>query len=225
LEFNTVSDFVEMIANTGIMVVCSAMLLICFIIMFKTQQKHFDLLFKKISKGNHPEDDDIEFLDKINERIYVELRGLVDSLQADRAYVFLYHNGGISSSGLYFQKMSCISEVVSTGVLPMLSETQNIHRSSYTSLCSSLKDSYSWSLLNVKDLEKEDPFLYQRLRYRHTYSMMVRAITNSNNQVIGFLGLDYCSYNSYDFDNIDKVLKNVSHRISVLVDVRSQVDK
>lgn len=193
--------------------------------MTKKNDRRLDDLLNTISQGSHPKNsDDINFLDIVNDKIYTELRGVLEILKSDRSYVFLYHNGGISSSGLYFQRMSCICEVVSEGVLPVSGQYQNIHKGAYSQVCKSLRDSGQYFVPDAEELTVSDSFVYQVARSRHTPSFYFQALRDSQNNVIGFVGVDYCSYNDNTGDEfIAKVLKSTSLKISSLVDVRSEV--
>ena len=226
---STILEFAESISDLGVMVMCSAILLIFCLVMFRNQQKTIkDLktLVTQLAKPpqEHPDEEDFEMLDLINNRIHTELSLLLQSLNCDRSYIYLYHNGGVSSSGLFFQRMSCISEVVGPGVLPVSQQSQNLHRSSYSKMLNILQENGEWSSEDVLQLRDSDGYLYQRFRSTHSESVYVSALKGSQGHVIGFVGVDYCSLN-YDVetDLIKSTLSKTSSVVSTLVDIRGEV--
>lgn len=219
---STIGELVKIIADAGITIVCSAVLIIFCLKMFKTQQEQISILMK--GHKAHPDNEDSEVLDIINNKIHEELRGVLERLKADRSFVYLYHNGGVSSSGLFFQRMSCICEVVSQGILPVSQQEQNLHKGAYSSLCVSLKQHNEWMIDDLETLRHHDDFLYQKMVSRHAKSSYLLALKNAEGHSIGFIGVDYCSYNEdVDVKEIRSVLKVGSTKVSSLVDIKSEV--
>lgn len=225
---STFIEFSEMISNLGVTIVCSAVLLIFCIVMFRNQQKTIQdlrgLLSKMTIPQEHPDDEDFEMLELINNRIHTELSLLLQSLNCDRSYIYLYHNGGVSSSGLFFQRMSCISEVVGPGVLPVSGMSQSLHRSSYSKMLGQLSEDHEWYSEDVEKLRDSDGYLYQRFRSTHSESVFISALVGSQGHTIGFVGVDYCSLNhDTEVDLIRSTLNKTSSIVSTLVDIRGEV--
>lgn len=228
---STITQVAETISNLGVTIVCSAILLIFCVIMFKNQQKMIDNLQNLVIKmgstpasKEHPDVEDIEMLDIVNNKIHVELSLLLQSVGCDRAYIYLYHNGGVSSSGLFFQRMSCISEVVSPGILPVSDISQQLHRSSYSRMLNIVQDEGQWFVEDTGSLLESDGFLFQRFKSTHTESAYMSGLRSSQGHVIGFVGVDYCSLNyDQEKDFILKELKKTSSVLSTLVDIRGEV--
>lgn len=225
---SSVVEFAKAVSDLGVTIVCSAVLLIFCIVMFKNQQKTIEDLKNFISKSStskeHPDEEDFEMLDLVNNKIHTELSLLLQSLNCDRSYVYLYHNGGVSSSGLFFQRMSCISEVVGSGVLPVSGMSQALHRSSFSRMLGEIQENGEWCSEDVNQLKDTDGFLFQRMRSTHTESIYVSALKGCQGHVIGFVGVDYCSLND-DVETrlIKSTLKKTSSVISTLVDIRGEV--
>lgn len=216
-------NIIEIIGKYGLPTVCAGVVIFLFLYMFRKQQQQLNLLLESTHK-EHPDDEDTEALDVINDKIYGELRSILETSLADRAYVFLYHNGGISSSGLFFQRMSCICEVVSAGVLPMTSEFQNLHKAAYSSMCNSLRSQGHWYVDDVETLKSTDPFMYQTLAGRHVEAMYVKALKDARGGVIGFIGIDYCSLSrNPTSEKVCSDLKSASLRVASLVDIRDEM--
>lgn len=221
--------FAEAVGNLGVMVICSAVLIWIMVKMFVSQKKIMETLTESLAHKDrrtkeHPGEEDAEVLDLINNKIHNELSVLQQELNCDRTYSFLYHNGGISSSGLFFQRMSCISEVVAPGILPMSNTSQSIHRSSYSKICSSIQDCNEWFVEDTGVLKEEDGFLYQRFLETRAESVYIRALRSRQGNVIGFVGVDYCSLRyTEEVDLIRDRLKKSSNVLSTLVDIRGEV--
>ena len=215
-------EIVKLVAEYGILVVIGGVFVALTISMFKKQQDLIErLLNEKIKQGEHPSGEDVEVLDEINDKIYQEMRGIMNDLSADRSYVFLYHNGGSSTSGLFFQRMSCICEVVNLGILPMVDSRQGLHRASYATLCDELKNKEYVAYPDAHSLKGVDDFIYQEILSRHAYAVYFKSLVDSNNNVIGFVGVDFCSTEEMASEKeIEKLLRSVSLKISPLVDIK-----
>lgn len=217
-------EIIKLIAEIGFPIVCSGIFLYLAVSTFRKNQEWLESYMKKGSHGDHPSSEDSVALDAINSRIYQEIRGLLNALEADRTYVFLYHNGGASTSGLYFQKMSCICEVVSQGILPVASEYQGLHRGSYSLLCDELRSKEEVLIPDTSKLNGVDDFLHHVLVSRRALASYYRVLKDVNNHPIGFVGVDYCSLTSDIPDSkISELLKTVSLKVSSLVDIRDEV--
>lgn len=186
-------------------------------------QDWLDGFIKKLSLEGHPTKEATENLEKINNKIFQEMQGLLNALDADRSYVVLYHNGGKSSSGYYFQKMSCICEIVHSGIQPMSPEFQNVHRASYNYLLNRLNNEDVAFTELYEDIKDEDPFSYSQLVARHVKSCYMTALKDINGAHIGFIGIDYCADHTTTNTEICKLLKTVGHKVEPLVDLRDEV--
>ena len=216
---------IKMIAELGALVVIAGVFIYTSYKQNAKLQDWLDKFIKSLSTRNedHPNKDTAENLEKINAKIFQEMQGLLSALDADRSYVVLYHNGGKSSSGYYFQKMSCICEVVHSGIQPMSAEFQNIHRASYAYLTSRLNNEDIAGVDLYEDIRNEDPFSYTQLVNRHVKSCYMTALKDIAGTHIGFIGIDYCADKMSSNEKISKLLKTVSHKIESLVDIRDEV--
>lgn len=226
MEMVQLKELASLITNVGLAIVCSAVLIIFCIAMFKRQQKMIDTLTQALNRKEHPSEEDTDLLGKINEKIYDEILGDLSALDADRVFVYLYHNGGVSSSGLFFQRMSCICEVVNSGVLPVSDKSQSLYKGTYATLCKSLADTGEWIVEDTEDLSSVDGFLYQRLVADHTESAYYKVLKDSQGRPVGFVGVDYCSINEQiSTSMIMDVLTSSSYKIASLVDMRADAKK
>ena len=220
----SVVEIIKAISEVGILVVIAGIFLF---ISYKREiklQDWLDNFIKYLGQKEHPTKQTAENLEKINAKIYQEMQGLLNALDADRSYVVLYHNGGKSSSGYYFQKMSCICEIVHSGIQPMSPEFQNIHRASYNYLINRLNNEDVAGVDLYEDIKTEDPFSYTQLVNRHVKSCYMTALKDIDGTHIGFIGVDYCADREASNESIAKLLKTVSHKVEPLVDLRDEVE-
>ena len=111
--------------------------------------------------------------------VYTALNYAVDTLGADRAYVFQFHNGGHYYSGRGQQKFSCTHEVVGQGISAEHINSQNHRVSAYHSYISELIDNGLFVHSKIEDI-KDSAFL--------------RLIEKKGVKSIGILGVDYVKH-------------------------------
>lgn len=215
----------RLIAELGVLVVIAGVFIfLAYYVIKRMMDKFFDNLPSVTPEPIHPTIEQTPQLDVINRKLYEECKGLLKELRADRAYIVLFHNGDKSQSGLFFQKMSCICEVVSPGIQALSSTFQNIHRASYSFLLDTLKDNNEWLVDNVEDYKEISPFLYSQVMERHVCSTYLRLLKDINGSGTGFVGIDYCALNTQiSSDKISDLLETVGHKVSSLVDIRDEV--
>ena len=222
-----VTETVRLVSDLGFMVVAAAVFIY---LAFKMFQKQQDWLEKFITNnasggGHHPSREQNRNLNLINDKIHAEMQRTLQEMKADRTFVVLYHNGGKASSGLFFQKMSCICEVVSSGIQPFSHSFQNIHRGSYTYMLDWLERDGEILIDNYEDVESMDTFLYAQCIERHVRSTYYHILKSVSGDPIGFIGIDYCEAGKHKSKpSIHKCLVTVSARIASLVDVRDEVN-
>ncbi len=222
----SVKEIVQFIGDYGVTIVCSAVMIFLFIKMTLNQndtiKKTLDELVKRIGNA-HPTLPESDVIDSINENIHNLLQHMQDKLCSDRAYLFLFHNGGKSLSGLSFQKMSCTNEVVKKGIAPCSEQTQLLHRGNFTVLNSSLKRYGKYFLQDTSLVENTDTFSYYFFKDRHVESVYTYAVKDSEDYIVGFIGIDYCTKNNKVEEKlIEDTLLELSIKISSLVDIKSK---
>ena len=230
-----IASLIKSISELGIFVVIAGVFLFLSYKNAESNQRRLDELMKKILslikpnsnvEPSHPDKTLNKNLDIINQQLFRDCQELMSTLVADRAYIVLFHNGGKSSSGLYFQKMSCICEVTHPGIQPLSNEFQNVHRSSYMYMLDQLKENKKFYVDDVEDYKTIDAFLYNQAVHRHVCSVYMRQLDDIDGDAIGFIGIDYCAPNvTIASDKINGLLKEISHRVSELVDIRDEVQE
>lgn len=220
----TFQEILKSVGDYGITVVCSVVLIFVFVKIFMEQNsmlKDFISSVQKSIQNQHPSSQDSEIIDGINDNINGLLHRSQNRLKSDRVYLFLFHNGGKALSGLSFQKMSCVNEVVGLGIAPCSAQSQMLHRGNFSFLNSALKKDGLYFVPDTSVVEKEDTFSYCFFKSRHAQSTYIAALKDSNGYIIGFIGVDYCAKNTkVDEELIKEVLLDLSVRVSSLVDIK-----
>ena len=191
------TELVKVIAEIGFPIVCAAVVIYLFIQSHKKSDERMDVLFdtimNKSSISHQTTKEEMHVLEAVNNKIYQESNLLLRAINADRVYIFLYHNGGVSISGLSFSKMSCICEVVGQGILSLANERQNLHRASYARVCERLAREGFVAAPTTEYLAQLDSFLYNESLERRSYSSYFDALRDVSGMVIGALCVDFCS--------------------------------
>jgi hypothetical protein len=132
----------------------------------------------------------------IDTQINDQLQLILSQTQADRAYVFRYHNGVPSVNGIPFIFHSNTHEVIRPGVTRVSSLMQRIPSSINVHMNQEFAKGSCITILDVdKDPTSHDYWYFQARGSRH----MIRcAIYTSKNDLLGFVGLDYLNNFSSD---------------------------
>lgn len=223
-------DYVEVakaICEIGILAICGAVVVVLFVSMVKKNMQRNDELIQYIKcckAREHPNAEESDTSDVINEKITEILSYARVQTNADRCYLYLYHNGGRSTSGTSFQRMSCTCEVIAPGILPVASDGQNLHKGSFSTLCRNVREDHKYYVPDVSVLKDTDTMTFYRTQMRHIESLYLRGVRDMDGYTIGFIGLDYCSMNRHTPEElIDSVLHTTTNRISSLVDVKTHI--
>lgn len=129
---------------------------------------------------------------RVNSYIDMQLDELVTETGANRAYVFLYHNGGHDITGRGFQKMSISNESVDLNTVPIMGSYQNIPRTMFPTVFNTLSDENVYYILNVEDIKKTDAAFYQLLLTHGVKSALIHGIKRDmDGMVLGFVVLEF----------------------------------
>ena len=121
--------------------------------------------------------------------VYTALQYTIQEMQADRAYVLEFHNGGHYYSGRGQQKFSCTHETVEEGISQECSFSQEHRVSNYHSYVSELIEDGEFSYLDIENIED---YSFQRmLEHKGVKSIYNVPIKTLNGKIIGILGVDY----------------------------------
>lgn len=136
---------------------------------------------------------------KQNELIKSNLERICNSVKADMASLFVFHNGQFSSHGLPFYKVSCICQYINkdSGLIQTMQDFQSLN---LALIDSSIETMFRYGKLIIYDLE-ETKSQYPVL---HNFLMIDKKATNaigisvydSNSRMTGIVVLKYTSNHS-----------------------------
>lgn len=193
---------VKLITEFGILTVMSALMIVFCVMILKSflnkyenmieqDNERYDKLLDLVT-GTHSCEED-EYINKVYDNTYSIIDKLREDTNMNRAYVFMFHNGGRSLTGIPFYKMSCISESVSLGVEHMSYQTQNILLSSFPQLFKSLHETGKLHMIDTEESKYYDQSLFSFMSSRGSKSCFIKSITNDDGRILGMLGLESLS--------------------------------
>lgn len=126
---------------------------------------------------------------KNSENIYTALNYVMEEMNADRAYIFQFHNGSYYISGRSQQKFSCTHETVTKGISREAEFSQNYIISNYHTYIEELVSNGQFSFTDPEDVD-DHAFgsLMQSKGIKSIYNIPIKTL---NGQIIGILGVDY----------------------------------
>lgn len=165
-----------------------------------------------------------ELIDKrleINSKIKNAIEAFRQKVDADRVYIFEYHNGESNLNGLPFAKVSATYEILKPGVSSYKSRLQGIPSGLILEFNQNLLTNKQISVPNISDYKDIDPVGNSVLIRPDAKSFYVVLINNINGYPIGFIGMDYICRESgkEEADKAIKELKAISLQIGSLLEV------
>lgn len=131
----------------------------------------------------------LETIAKSGLNVYQALDFIINETNADRAYVFEFHNGEKFFSGRGQQKFSCTYETVRPGVSAECLASQSHRISNFNKYIKSLITEGESFSLNVESVE--DTSFASILKSKGVEAFYNVPIKTLNGKVIGILGIDY----------------------------------
>ena len=154
---------------------------------------------------------------RINEQVMAILRDILSEFSASRVYVFSYHNGGHSLTGLDFAKASCTHEVVSLGTRPQQALLQNLPVTMFCAFNRRVLDGKGVRCENIDCFKNSDPSTYETLRMQSIRSIYCVGLYAHGGQPIGFLGIDYCDDTYSMGDEEFHEMESLAARVATLM--------
>jgi len=129
---------------------------------------------------------------KKNENVQKAVDFTRNSTQADRAYVFEFHNGDSFYSGNHQQKFSCTYESLDAGVSSENMKLQDLRVSTFNAFIKDVLGIHGEKLFRLEDIESIDsPLLRNWLDERGIRSCYAFPIETLNHGVVGIICIDY----------------------------------
>lgn len=152
-----------------------------------------------------------------NNLIHQLLYKAMYEFKGDRVYIFEYHNGGHSISGIDFLKASNTYEVVNQRIQPQQIGLQNLPVWVFAF--------WNVKVLNrevickhVDEIKTEDLGAYQVLKQQGVNALYIIGLYDAKGYPIGFFGIDYISWKMPKMsDELKKEIEILSYQISWLL--------
>jgi len=213
----------QSIAELGVLVVIAGIFLWIVIKKDKKQDDFNTKLFNTILdqmknfSGGHvltPEEDTLAI--SIDKTIYSYLQTAVTDLEASRAFLARYHNGGKDMNSISFLKVSITNEAVNRGYQPIISDFQNQFRAMVGYPINLIDTTGHCLVSNLEEIKDADIGTYELLKARKVRSFYCHKVTNKEGYVIGALCILYNTNNKYkeNPDDIDKYISHMADQIS-----------
>jgi hypothetical protein len=147
-----------------------------------------------------------------NDNVYTALSYLIAETEADRCYVYEFHNGDYYYSGNSQQKFSNTYEIVEEGISCEASHEQNLRISSYNFFIKELINNGGICYSNTEKIP--DPLFKEKMDNKGIQSISCVPIKLLNGKMIGVLGIDFVKHQKKCDAEMFELLKNQAKIIS-----------
>lgn len=217
-NFEEVQNFTKLISEYSVLVVACAILFIVFITIFiliiNQNKKSMDSLTKlnqqllaKIMEDK-PTESPKEKVDhhlEVNEEITERLRLLRDRVDADRVYIFMFHNGEHAINKFSFLKASCLIEWSLYTINQKMIDQKALPISILTLLCRHLVSKGYLDIENLESFKELDYMFYGWLKSKGTKSFFCKGVKDRQGCLIGFIACDYVESDFKKSTTIDQI--------------------
>lgn len=221
----------QSIAELGVLVVIAGIFLWIVIKKDKKQDDFNTKLFNTILdqmknfSGGHvltPEEDTLAI--SIDKTIYSYLQNAVTDLEASRAFLARYHNGGKDMNSISFLKVSITNEAVNRGYQPIISDFQNQFRAMVGYPINLIDTTGHCLVSDLEEIKDADIGTYELLKARKVRSFYCHKVTNKDGYVVGALCILYNTDNKKeeDPDYIDQYINHMSDQISGILKIKEK---
>ena len=213
-------DMAKMITTYGLAVIISALVLYFAFRFSNIFLKDFE------QKRNLKKHDDLAMLrNQISATINALLERTLLRTQADRVYVFEFHNGNTALGGLPFLKMTNTYEALSGTAKSEMHKRADMPFQLFQSFVDAVY-SEDYLVMDVNNrTDKYSAFVYETLVEREI-SITIRArITDINKRVIGYFGIDYGKNKTISEAVIEesvKIVQDVAVELGALLSVNKK---
>ena len=183
----------------------------------KHEEKHEE---KPYDEKSH--DERAAIRNQLGKTIKNILERVLHKTNSDRVYVFEFHNGNQSFGGLPFLKMTNTYEVHKPRVKSEIHKRESMPFLLFQHFVDAIYEK-EYVIMDVN--KKTDEFTsaeYGVLEARDIQFTLRAKITDLNQKVIGYLGIDYCTGNSTTRKNAEmyiETLMNTASELGVLLSV------
>lgn len=212
----TIEQIILLIENHGITFVITGMVLYY---MWKLTNLFYTKLERKII-NDHAKDLKEKWPQTIekNSIVHQLLYKALYEFKWDRAYIFEYHNGGHSISGIDFLKASNTFEVVNDWIQPQQILLQNLPIGMFAYWNLKILKKETICMQDIEEIKQTDLWAYQILKQQDIKSIFVIGLYDAQGHAIGFFGIDYTKWQMPSCDaRMKKDLEILSYKIAWLL--------
>lgn len=142
-----------------------------------------------------------------NKALIEAMRKLRETLHADRAYIFLYHNG-TESGNYHFRKSSNIIESCKPGISSQILHLQNIPICAMWAWASKIYEKEVIRYDDIDDLSAEASSAYMILKEQGIKSILCYGIyDDATKQARGFIGVDYLGKRHILDEDVEEIIR------------------
>jgi hypothetical protein len=127
-----------------------------------------------------------------NTNVEKAIRYTLDQLDADRVYVYEFHNGESFYSGGHQQKFSCTYESLKAGVSSEALNLQDLRVSTFNKFVSEVVNEKNFKVLDAKDMS--DSLLKNWFDNRGITSSFSFPVITLNKNIIGVINVDFTNH-------------------------------
>lgn len=190
-------------------------------------QGKYDNIIKDIIQGvskKHLTPTESNKIGKIEKQINDIIKEILQETGASRVCIVKYHNGNKDMTGKSFLKMSMTNEVVNLGVAPMMAEFKDLFRSLLAYWCHEIEINDFCVIKDAEELKDKDITMYQYLTVRNIESKYGIALRDVDNNIIGFICVEYLNKRDFNLDKIQSVMSKDFPKIEALISLDGGAD-
>lgn len=190
---------------------------LCIVFLERLRQKAMDW-YKQ--RKLHPIAKSVQANKKVN-NLLIELRAKLD---ADRASVFLFHNGQVFSNKNPLWRVSCTQECCKTGVSHEIASLQNILASLFWDGLDPLFEQGATSVHGIQSFKlptgqfvyvmdvhsMNDSFFKRSMITRGVSKKLICPLSDGKKEIVGYVALNYCSSEIMDLEEAKNCIAEVS---------------
>lgn len=177
---------------------------------FEAEKQRSEQLINSIINGvtSHvPSSEENARLSDISNQIDELLLKMLTETNASRTALIQYHNGGKGVNRQSFLKMSMTNEQVQLGVKPFMPEFKDQFRSVLSYFTKEINDCSYCYITSIEDILNEDTSMYEFMNNRNIVSAFGYGIRGKENNIIGFVLIEYMSDIKINIDTINKCFR------------------
>lgn len=126
---------------------------------------------------------------KKNENVEKAIRFALNELNADRVYIYEFHNGDHFYSGNHQQKFSCTYETLSAGVSSESLNLQDLRVSTFNHFIKNIMNNFRFDVPEVESLS--DSLMKDWFDSRGITSSFSFPVRTLNKNIIGIINIDF----------------------------------